>query len=90
LTANYQLGNFVSMKQVHPLRAYRERQDPPLNRRQLADLLGVSTASVSRWEAGERKPDEEVLLRIVKKTGIPASVLRPDLAELLRIPASLN
>lgn len=72
------------MKQVHPLRAYRERQDPPMNRRQLADLLGVSTASVSRWEAGERKPDENALLLIMKKTGIPASALRPDLAELLR------
>ena len=71
-------------EQVHPLRAYRERQDPPMNRRQLADLLGVSTASVSRWEAGERKPDEGALLRIMKKTGIPASALRPDLAELLR------
>jgi DNA-binding transcriptional regulator YiaG len=55
-----------------------------MNRRQLADLLGVSTASVSRWEAGERKPDEDALLVIVKKTGIPASALRPDLAELLR------
>ena len=74
----------MGMKQIHPLRAYRERQDPPINRRQLADLLGVSTAAVSRWEAGERKPDEEVLPVIVAKTGIPAAELRPDLALLMR------
>jgi transcriptional regulator with XRE-family HTH domain len=72
------------MAYVHPLRAYRERQDPPINRRQLADLLGVSTAAVSRWEAGERKPDEDVLPLIVAKTGIPAAELRPDLARLMR------
>jgi DNA-binding transcriptional regulator YiaG len=73
------------MGQIHPLRAYRERQNPPLSRSQLAKLLGVSDASVSRWEAGVRKPDEEYISLIVKKTGIPAHKLRPDLAALMGV-----
>lgn len=72
------------MENVHPLRAYRERQDPPINRRELAELLGVTTAAVSRWEAGERKPGYNQLVKIMEKTGIPARELRPDFAELMR------
>lgn len=67
---------------IHPLKAYRERQNPPLTQEQLADLLGVTKAAVSRWESGERQPDQNLLLHIAEKTGIPPRELRPDLAEL--------
>lgn len=70
------------MDQIHPLRAYRERQDPPLSQEQLADKLGTSKASVSRWETGERKPEVELVPDISAKTGIPPAELRPDLAAL--------
>jgi len=72
------------MDKIHPLRAFREKQAPPLSQRQLADLLGVSSTAVSRWEAGERKLDEEKVTMVAEKTGIPPADLRPDLAALLR------
>jgi transcriptional regulator with XRE-family HTH domain len=72
------------MEHIHPLQAFREKQDPPLNQRELADLLGVSTAAVSRWEAGERKPELELLPVIAEKTGIAPAELRPDLAGLFK------
>jgi len=67
----------------HPLKTFRERQSPPLTHQTLADLLGVKRPTVSRWESGSRKIDGELIPRIVEKTGIPASKLRPDLAALL-------
>jgi transcriptional regulator with XRE-family HTH domain len=67
----------------HPLRAFRENQHPPLTQEQLAELLGVRKATVSRWETGTRKLDQSKLSDVAEKTGIPARELRPDLAELL-------
>lgn len=69
---------------THPLEAFRKEQTPPLNQRQLADLLGVSTAAVSRWESGERRIDEDLLRNIQRKTGIHPGKLRPDLAKLFK------
>jgi transcriptional regulator with XRE-family HTH domain len=74
------------MENIHPLKAYRERQDPPLTQDQLADLLGVSKAVVSRWEAGERQPGVGIIPTITEKTGISARELRPDLAGLMADP----
>jgi len=71
------------MDHIHPLQAFREKQTPPLSQRQLADMLGVSTAAISRWEAGERKPDGELVPMISEKTGISPAELRPDLAALM-------
>lgn len=71
------------MDDIHPLRAYREKQDPPLTQEGLADLLGVSKAAVCRWESGARKPDENIVRLISKRTGISIRKLRPDLARLL-------
>ena len=68
----------------HPLKAYRERQDPPLTQTALADILGVSRTSVCRWESGERMPDEGLLPTIAEKTGIDPAELRPDLARALQ------
>ena len=70
------------MESIHPLRAYRERHQPPLTQEQLAGQLGVSKASVSRWETGERKLELDLLPDISSKTGIPPAKLRPDLAEM--------
>jgi transcriptional regulator with XRE-family HTH domain len=64
---------------AHPLKEFRQRHDPPLTQRRLAELLGVSIASVSRWEAGKRKIDLELLRAIARKTGIAPTELRPDL-----------
>jgi transcriptional regulator with XRE-family HTH domain len=71
------------MEQIHPLKAFRENQHPPLTQEELGAMLGVSKAAVSRWESGARKVELELLPRIVSKTGIAARVLRPDLADVL-------
>lgn len=70
------------MDDIHPLRAFRERQTPPLSQAALADLLNTTKASVSRWETGKRKPEVELVPSISEKTGIPPGKLRPDLAHL--------
>lgn len=71
----------------HPLQAFRDRQTPPLSRKDLAELLGVGVPTVWRWESGARKVDDALLHRVAEKTGIPATELRPDLVKLLD-PAS--
>jgi transcriptional regulator with XRE-family HTH domain len=67
----------------HPLKAFRERQQPPLSQEELAALLGVSKPTVSRWETGARKIDDDLVGAVAEKTGIDPRDLRPDLARLL-------
>lgn len=64
----------------HPLKSYRTERN--LTQDDLAKELGVSSVSVSRWETGARSIDTDLLPSISEKTGIPKSVLRPDLAAL--------
>lgn len=71
------------MEHQHPLKSFRERQDPPLSQGDLATLLGVQRATVWRWEAGARKIEDDKLTMVSEKTGIPPGELRPDLAELM-------
>lgn len=71
------------MESIHPLKAYRDQQRPPLTQQGLARLLGVTKATVCRWETGTRKPELDQLLKIADMTGIPGGLLRPDLAPLL-------
>lgn len=73
------------MEEVHPLKSFRDSQQPPLTQERLGELLGVSKVSISRWETGERKPEPELLAGISEKTGIPPERLRPDLAELFSL-----
>lgn len=68
---------------AHPLRAFRDRQTPKLSQKGLAELLGVARETVSRWESGIRNVDDDCLPKVVEKTGIPATELRPDLVRLL-------
>jgi transcriptional regulator with XRE-family HTH domain len=71
------------METLHPLTAYRQRQAPPLTVAELAKKLGKHKGTVSRWEAGRRRPDLDELSNITKVTGIAGHLLRPDLAALL-------
>lgn len=72
------------MTDVHPLKAWRDRQDPPLTLDEAAKQFGVAKSTVSRWETGARDLEEDYLRSVSEKTGIPAAVLRPDLAELFQ------
>ena len=72
------------MESIHPLKAFREKQEPPLSQGGLAVLLGVERETVTRWESGARKVSNQKLSDISQRTGIPKRVLRPDLAEIMR------
>jgi putative molybdopterin biosynthesis protein len=62
----------------NPLKDFRTREG--LSQDDLAKLIGVSRETITRWENGARKPDENKLLTIAEKTGIQPSTLRPDIA----------
>jgi DNA-binding XRE family transcriptional regulator len=63
-----------------PLRLYRERKNLTLE--QLSKKLGVSSATLSRWESGSRRPYFDKLATIKKLCGIPPSEFRPDLSKI--------
>jgi transcriptional regulator with XRE-family HTH domain len=67
---------------VHPLRAFRLRQRPAMSLSVLAARTATTKATISRIETGKQKITEDLLGKLVAGTGIPARVLRPDLAEL--------
>lgn len=67
---------------MNALRTFRDQRS--LTQGQLAVLLGVTKSTVSRWEAGVRRVDKELLPIISEKTGISVADLRPDLAALLK------
>ena len=69
------------MESVHPLKVFRNSQEPPLSQAGLARLLGVARPTVNRWESGERQIDVELVPQVSAKTGIHPRRLRPDLAE---------
>ncbi|MDN5344587.1 MAG: repressor LexA [Clostridia bacterium] len=49
------------------LKFYREKKG--LSQQELADALGVSRSAVTKYEAGERFPDEAILLKIANVLG---------------------
>lgn len=61
----------------------RERD---LKDHQVADELGVSRETVTRWRRGDRTPEDEFVERIVKYTGGEVTVadLRPALADAIQ------
>lgn len=52
---------------AHPLQRFRE--SARLSQSALAALIGVSTATVSRWEKGKRIPEPAYWARIKAVTG---------------------
>lgn len=65
------------------LRNWREQHKPPLSQSEAAARVGVSRAAWSRWEAGKRRLDDDLLPKVAKKTGLAKRDLRPDLVEML-------
>lgn len=65
----------------HPLRRWRKRQCITL--RDVAKMIGLSAAALSRYETGSRKPPAKHIPALVRVTGIPAREFRPDIWELL-------
>ena len=72
----------------HPLKKYRT--DRGLTQEALGGELGVTGVTVSRWETGARKIDDDLVQLIADRTGIRARELRPDLAELMRGECGAN
>lgn len=70
------------VESVHPVRAYRLSQSPPVKLRELAKRLGTTTANLSRIETGKQAVSDVLLVKLVAETGISARVFRPDLAAL--------
>lgn len=61
----------------HPLKVFRKKRD--LTQADLATLLGVTKATISRWETGERAPRRSDIWRIASKTGLtPVDLLPPE------------
>lgn len=61
--------------QDHPFAFFRKTRDPQMTMEALAELLGVTKATISRWESGERFPERELWARIKETTGIGAEEL---------------
>ncbi len=67
-------------KYNHPLCKYRCENG--LTLKDIAVMVGVEHASLSRIESGRQNPSAELASRIAKATGIPFRDLRPDVYRL--------
>jgi transcriptional regulator with XRE-family HTH domain len=67
---------------THPVRLYRKAQSPPLALSDLAGDIGVTKATLSRIETGKMPLSVGLATKLRKRTGIPMSVLCPDLAPM--------
>lgn len=78
-----QIGNFIAQK----------RKEKNLTQMQLAEILGVSNKTVSKWENGNCMPDYSIIKPLCKELGITVSELMdgeekdntPENAEDMRI-----
>lgn len=70
---------------VHPVRAFRLRQNPPVTLEDLAGRIGTTKANLSRIETGKQTLSDQLLAKVVTETGISARLLRPDLAKLFGV-----
>lgn len=73
------------MAKKHPLAAYRERTGK--TQEEIARSVGCSKPTISRIESGNQGLSDALLKKLVRKTGVPAALLRPDLAALMQEPA---
>lgn len=62
---------------THPITLYREARQQ--SRAEFAEVLGVKRAMLDHVERGIRKFSAERAVEIERATGVPRSVLRPDL-----------
>jgi len=69
------------MSEIHRLKAWRERQTPPLSQEEAGKRVGVTRFTWMRWEAGS-PIDVDLLPKVSSETGVPAKELRSDLAGL--------
>lgn len=65
---------------ANPVKAYRERQTPPLSQGEFGRRVGVTRFTVIRWENGA-PIDEKKLPEVSREIGVPAKELRPDLVD---------
>ena len=78
-----QIGNFIAKK----------RKEKNLTQMQLAEILGVSNKTVSKWENGNCMPDYSIIKPLCDELGITVSELmdgeekdnKPENAEDMRI-----
>lgn len=68
-------GTEPGMEQGFSERLKRYRKEKNLTQQQLADALGVSNKSVSRWESGGGYPDLPLLVPLAKALGVTADDL---------------
>lgn len=74
LDQRFPLWQLIGAMADHPLKTFRDNHG--LTQPALAKQLGVTTATISRWESGTRSPRKAKLPEIIEKTGIsPAALL---------------
>lgn len=81
MTKSYGTRNHCRMSDsLHPIRAYRQAQTPPMTLEGLAGRIGISKVSLSRIETGKQELSPALAKKVFEATGIPLRELRPDLA----------
>ena len=79
------------MGMLNPRRLVIARKRRRLTAKTLADMLGVSPVTLSRWENGSSSPEETTILQISNALGFPgAFFLQDDLDEMRSEAASFR
>lgn len=60
------------------------RKDKAITRKELAEILGITSTAVGLYERGERLPKKEIMDKIVDYFGVPRDELLSDNYELRR------
>lgn len=59
------------MEGIHPLKTWRRKQRPPLSQDEVAEKIGVTKPTISRWERYNREPSLADAAKLSEITGIP-------------------